>query len=164
MTTGSIAHFRDSVEPQTIGTSTVDGVIAYANGRYAWDASDIARFIEAGRKVHKYDVNGLGVQIADVLDVERFDATPEMIPGWVDERWATHSTAAVYCSRVNVPEVIEELAGRPCYLVVADWTGVPHLPVLDLPPRVEIAAVQYASHIYDDLAVYSRGWLEGVRL
>ena len=88
-----------------------------------------------------------------------------MVPGWVDERWKTHSTAAVYCERYTVPAVIDALDGRPCYLILADWTGVPHLPVLALPPRVVIAAVQYKSEInWDDTAVYSQAWLEGARL
>lgn len=163
--TQQIAHFRDSVAPQMIGTSTCDGVLTYANGMWEWPSWEVQRFIEAGKKVHKVDVNGTGVEIADVLDVEVFDASPGMVPAWVDKRWATHSTAAVYCARTTVPSVITALAGRPCYLIVADWTGVPHLPVLDLPHNVVIAAVQYASLSgWDEIAVYSQEWLEGKHL
>lgn len=163
--TNQVAYFRDSVKPAMIGTSSCDGVLAYANGDYAWPTSQVERFTEAGKRVHKIDVNGTGVQLADILDVERYDATPAMVPGWVDERWKTHSTAAVYCSRSIVPTIVEMLDGRPCYLIVADWTGVAHFPMLALPPRVEIAAVQYMSrHLWDDVAVYSRGWLEGAKL
>lgn len=163
--TTQIAHFRDSVSPELIGTSTCDGVLYYANGLYEWHPDEIHRFTEAGKRVHAVDVNGSAVQHADILDVERFDAVPAQVPGWVDERWATHSTAAVYCSRDAVPSVVAELDGRPCYLIVADWTGVPHMPALELPPRVVVAAVQYLSRAgWDEVAVYSRGWLEGARL
>lgn len=160
-----IAHFRDSVQPQMIGTSTCGGVIAYANGKWAWPESEVNRFIEAGKKVHKYDVTGGGVQLADVLDVERGDATPAMVPGWVDERWKTHSTAAVYVERTGVQGVVAALAGRPCYLIVADWTGVPHMPELELPHNVIVAGVQYSSDMcWDEIAIYSQGWIDGARL
>ena len=110
--TSQVAHFRDSVSPELIGTKTCDGVLAYANGRYAWPKEEIERFIEAGKRVHKVDVNGNAVQLADILDVEPFDAAPNQVAAWVDERWRTHSTAAVYCSRSTVPSVITELRGR----------------------------------------------------
>lgn len=161
----SVAHFRDTTQPQLIGTSGIDGVLAYANGKYRWPTPEISRFVEAGKRVHLIDVDGNGWQIADILDVERFDATVDQVPEWVEKRWAFHSTAAVYCSRSTVPAVISVLDGRPCYLIVADWTNAPHLPAMELAPRVVIAAVQYASYTnYDEVAVYSRGWLEGVRL
>lgn len=163
--TTQIAHFRDSVSPELIGTSTCDGVLYYANGLYKWSTAEVNRFIEAGKRVHAVDVNGSAVQHADILDVETFDATPARVPDWVAERWRTHSTAAVYCSRSVVPSVVRALDGLPCYLIVADWTGVPHMPVLELPPRVVVAAVQYANLPgWDEVAVYSRGWLEGARL
>lgn len=163
--TTQVAHFRDTVQPAMVGTNTCDGVLAYANGKYQWPLHQVERFIEAGKRIHMIDTNGHDVQHADILDVERYDATVAQVPGWVDERWRTHSTAAVYCSRSVVPAVVSVLNGRPCYLIVADWTNAPHFPAIELPPRVVIAAVQYASYAdWDEVAVYSRGWLEGVRL
>jgi hypothetical protein len=168
--------FRDTVSPQVMAiNNTYQGVIAYANGRYAWPEAQISRFKWAGKRIHKYDVNGSAVQAADVLDVERYDATPESAPGWVAERWATHSTAAIYCSRNVVPDVVGHLGAMPCYLIVADWTGIPHIPVLSaadidvdqvadaagqarvpkleelgvselaLPPHIVLAGVQFAN-------------------
>jgi hypothetical protein len=160
-----VAHFRDSAVPTMIGTSTCGGVIAYANGDYAWPESEVNRFIEAGRKVHKYDVNATGWLIADVLDVERGDATIPDAPGWVDKRWASHSTAAIYIERSNVPALVTELARRPSYLIVADWTGEPHMPELELPANIVVAGVQYAENLYwDELAIYSQAWIDGARL
>lgn len=164
--TPQVAYFRDTVSPQLIGTSTCDGVLAYANGAWSWPAAEVHRFIEAGKRVHLIDVNASAPGYADILDVERFDATVDQAPGWVERRVAKHSTAAIYIERSNVRGLVAELAMRPCYLIVADWTGKPHIPAgLDLPPWIVLAATQYANHPnWDDVAVYSREWLEGKRL
>ena len=162
-----VATFLDTVSPQYLMPSSraYAGVIAYANGAYAWPQDQVDAFHKAGKRIHKYDVNGRAVQLADVLDVERYDASPADAPAWVDERWETHSTAAVYCSLSNVPAVTGELGARPCYLIVADWTGVPHIPDLKLPPRIVLAGVQFATNnFYDSVAIYSRPWLEGARI
>jgi hypothetical protein len=160
--------FRDTVSPQAMAIDdSYQGVIAYANGRYAWPAAEVSRFLHAGKRLHKYDVNGSGVQIADVLDVERYDATPQQARGWVEERWATHSTAACYLSLDVVPELVRCLGPVPCYLIVAHWTGKPHIPELALPPHIVHAGTQYANlpHLgYDLLAIYSRPWLEGQKI
>lgn len=160
-----IAHFRDSAVSEKIGTSTCDGVLAYVNGAFAWSEAELNRFLEADKRVHKVDVIGNAPELADVLDVENGAATLARVKGWTRERWASHSTAATYCSRSIVPSVVQALDGQPSYLIVADWTGVPHLPALTLPANVVIAAVQYANRQWwDEIAVYNRGWLEGKRL
>lgn len=165
MTITQVAHFRDGVVPAKIGTSTCDGVLAYATGPWTWPDDEVNRFLEAGKRVHKVDPVGDGADLADILDVEPNAATLAMVASWVRQRWAAHSTAAVYCSRSIVPSVVDALGGQPAYLIVADWTNVPHVPALTLPSNVVIAAVQYATtEWWDEIAVYSRDWLEGVRL
>ena len=64
-----------------------------------------------------------------------------------------------------MPELLDHIGAEPCWLIVADWTGEPHLPELDLPPNVQIAGIQYAtSPGWDSIAVYSARWLAGKRV
>lgn len=65
----------------------------YVNGRYANLSALRARFPSA--RIVTISVTASGV--ADVLDVERFDATPEQAPGWVRDMRAIGRVPTVYC-------------------------------------------------------------------
>lgn len=164
------AIFRDTVSPELLALPdpTYDGVFYYVNGGIsAWPHEQVQRFRSAGKRLHAIDVNGSAPELADVLDVESGDATVAQVPEWTQKRWASHSTAAVYCSLSKVPAVVSVLDGLPSYLIVADWlpSAQPHIPRLVLPSNIVLAGVQYASHTnYDLTAIYSRPWLEGVRI
>jgi hypothetical protein len=153
--------FRDTVSPQLMAIDgTYQGVIAYANGRYAWPAEQIRRFTTAGKHLYRYDIDGSGPDLASVLDVERYDATPAMAAQWVPERNRLHNDAGCYTSFDNVPELVDALGHENAWLIVADWIGHPFVPVLKLPPNIKFAGVQYANLPgWDLLAVYSAGWL-----
>ena len=162
-----VMFFRDTVRPELLALPdhTYGGVFYYATGDYTWPTAQIKRFKLAGKRVHAIDTSGTGAEIADIVDVETGDLSPQDVPAWVDERWKHHSTAAVYCSRSVVPDVVSALDGRPSYLIVADWTGQPHIPQLTLPPHVILAGVQYANlPDFDLTAIYSRAWLEGAKI
>jgi len=155
--------FRDTVSPARMPiTATYSGVLAYANGRYAWPQAQIDRFVKAGKHLYRIDVLGNLPHGASILDVERGDATPQTASKWVPQRNAFEGDAAVYTAKSNVPAVLEACKGERFWLIVADWTGQPHVPALQLPQHVRLAAVQYANgQLWDTTAVYSADWLAG---
>jgi hypothetical protein len=158
-----LAIFRDTTNPENMTIdSSYSGVLAYANGRYAWPTSQINRYVEFGKHLYRIDVTGAIPHGASILDVERYDATPQTAEAWVPERNAFEGDAACYVDRSNVPELVECLGDNKCWLIVADWTGKPHLPTLKLPSNIVIAGCQYATNVnYDTTAIYSADWLAG---
>lgn len=68
------------------------------------------------------DVNGSAPKAASWLDVEKGDATPADVPGWLDER-DMPGNQGIYCDRSNVIPVIHAAAGRPMNLWVATLDG-----------------------------------------
>lgn len=161
-----IQIFRDAVSPQNMKIDdTYQGVFAYANGRYAWNQAQIDRFLNANKHLYRIDVNGSKPTGASILDVERYDATPEDAPGWVKRRNEIVHDAGVYCQLSSVTDVLNHIGNLPCNLIVADWTGKPHIPELRLRPNIRLIGVQYDSTPgYDLTAIYSAAWLEGRRI
>jgi hypothetical protein len=158
------ATFRDTVSPQNLVIdSTYQGVLAYVNGAYAWPTAQVSRFDAAGKYVRRVDVNGSAPHLASVLDVERYDATPAMAAGWVRERnqYSGVQDATVYISKDNLCELVDAIGhDTPVWVIIADWTGVPHVADVGEIPRFAQAAVQYKSTpAYDEIAVYSSAWL-----
>lgn len=161
----ALAIFRDTVSPGEMKIDgSFEGVIAYGNGRYAWPPSQISRFVGAGKHLYRYEVTGDAPHLGSVLDVERYDATPEQAAVWVPERNRIDEDAGCYVSLDGVPGLLDHIGSELCWLIVADWTGTPHVPHLELPANVKLAGVQYASFPnlgYDAIAVYSADWLAG---
>jgi hypothetical protein len=156
--------FRDAVNPQNMTIDdTYDGVFAYATGRYMWSGEQVRRFVTAGKHLYRYDTVGASPHWASLLDVERYDATPETAAIWVPQRNNMMGDAGVYCNRSTVPAVVDAIGDREtCWLIVADWTGTPHMPALDLPDNFRVAGVQYQNTPGWDLtAIYSADWLAG---
>lgn len=95
----------DSVDPRRIpaafGAYNNRGVAPYANGLYTWSRRQVGWW---PRHVQGIDVNGQAPELADVLDSERFDATPQQWPAWRTARVRlVHENKArgwpkVYCS------------------------------------------------------------------
>jgi hypothetical protein len=91
----------DAVTPANI-PRTAAMVAGYVNGKYAWAASDWARF-----------PNAVQVQISvraawtvgHVLDVEPGDATPAEAVGWFQARRAHGADPTVYCNLSTWPSV-----------------------------------------------------------
>lgn len=70
--------------------------------------------------------------LADILDVENGDATPEEAPGWTQAmRLAGRPIIAPYCSRLSKwPAVLAAFKAQniaPPDFIIADYTGQPHL-------------------------------------
>ena len=154
--------FRDTANPGGLAIdNTYQGVLAYADGRYAWPLPEIHRFASAGKIINRVCTNARNPRLGRILDVERWDATPEEAGVWVPERNRLRNDATVYCNTSTVPAVADALGRNPCWLIVADWTGEPHIPQMSLPANIRLAGVQYATVIdrYDVTAVYSRDWL-----
>ncbi len=95
----------------------------YINGRYATPP-------EYGRGRVYIDVTGAAPRDAFWLDVENEDASPEQVPGWLDQRAAAHLGAGgIYVNRDNLPAVEHAAAHRPHYLWIATLDGT-----IDIPP------------------------------
>lgn len=85
--------FYDSTTIDDIPADAV-GIFAYANGRYA-------NVGEARQKFPHAVIGTIAVSadaVADILDVERGDATPEQAPGWALRMRLQGRVAYVYCS------------------------------------------------------------------
>lgn len=71
--------------PASFRTQRNRGVAPYINGPRAWSPAQISVF---PRHLKGIDVTGGAPELADVLDCERFDATPGQFPQWRTDRVA----------------------------------------------------------------------------
>jgi hypothetical protein len=123
----------DSVNWQEIPTDALY-IAFYGNGKYAADRKAVeAKYPKA--RCMSIDVIGNDYS-AGILDVERYDATPGAVPGWVAGRLEAHPDGAlcrVYMNLTTWPEVRKNVSNLSPYqrsfvrYFVADWTGRPHL-------------------------------------
>jgi len=87
------------------------------------------------------DVLGTAPRGAFWLDVERGDATPAAVPGWLDARQeAGLGAGGIYCNRSSYPDVVQAADGRPFSLWLATLDGT--VDVVVTPPNVSLVAVQ----------------------
>lgn len=94
---------------------SVQLVGVYRNGRYAADPSYLNTLFPLAKYVHVWiDVNGSCPESAQVLDVERYDATPAQAPGWIKARRKVVHTSlpTLYCNRDTLPAVLGECAAE----------------------------------------------------
>ncbi len=99
-------------------------VAGYVNGArrdFVWTRAEWDLCPESG----KLRINVTGdPALGNVLDVERFDARPEHVPGWYDGRRADgEKHLIVYCNRGNLAAVNAALDGRHCWRWVATLDG-----------------------------------------
>src|SRR5690348_9128002 len=144
----------DSVNPAGIPT-TAEMVAGYVDGpNSVWPASAWARFPTAIlRRISVWGPHNAG----DVLDVERFDATPDQVVAWVQARRAAGVVMPwVYCDRSTRP-LVERLMSAAGILSdqVALWIatldGTQTVPAGPYP----VAAVQYVDTGAYDLSIVS---------
>lgn len=91
----------DGISPLRLPTGG-DLVAGYDDGRYP-DATALAnRF--PGTRVVRITTNPADT-IGDVLDVERGDATPADVPGWLVARRAAGDWPSIYCTTSTYPTV-----------------------------------------------------------
>lgn len=128
-------------------------IMAYGNGAYAVAKATIEAHYP-GVPVKMIDVNATDPANCGILDIERYDATPEQFPGWVRKRLQLHpgTLCRAYMNLSTWPQVKEyaaELDAAQLAQVrywVADWTGQPHIPE-------GAAACQYASTAEFDVSL-----------
>lgn len=145
------------------GSQTIDMVAGYANGTYAWSASDWQRFPHQAHVT--IDVRGTDPS-ADVLDVENGDATPADAVTWIKNKKLLKPAypGVLYCNRSNITALFNALNAAG-YNVVRDfrlWVAT-----LDgtksIPDMTGVTAIQYASasmtHTNVDLSlVFDGAW------
>jgi hypothetical protein len=106
------------------GDATI--VAGYVNGYWPTYNDLCARFPHA----HHVSIAVTSGVVADVLDVERGDATPQDAPLWVSQMRALGRKPVVYCSVAMWPSVQAECAksgvAEPFWWA-ADWTNRAHL-------------------------------------
>ena len=114
---------------------------------------------------------------ADVLDVEQYAATPELVPGWFARAIAARQAGqradqrapAVYCSLSVVPAVAAALGasgelGKPD-LWVADWSWTMDEAAARIGTVIDglvVVGVQFANRGQFDSDVFSSAWLASV--
>lgn len=139
---------RDSVTAAAIpvGTPVVAG---YADGLYVWSSEDWNRHPDA---VH------LSIAVhpdhqGDVLDVERGDAVPEDVPGWIDRfNRPGRRAPTIYCDRSAIASV-RALTGHRVW----DWWAATLDGTIDVPGAV---AVQYRDFGgYDESFILDPTWV-----
>lgn len=108
----------------------------YVNGRFAHTP------VAYGPGRVWIDVLGNAPRAAFWLDVEKGDATPDMVPAWLDARHAAgDGWGGVYCNRSSLGDVAKAAGNRPWSLWLATLDG--SLPLgLGLPSQVNLLAVQ----------------------
>lgn len=132
---------RDSIDPTLIPPSTPI-VAGYGDGRYEWTSAGWALFPNAIPLV----IVVSAVDAGDVLDVERFDATPADVPGWIDRfQRPRRRRPTIYSARGTdalgrvdysvIRAILQAAAGRPfdwwaaTLDGTADFTEAPIQPV-----------------------------------
>lgn len=100
-------------------------VAYYVDGIYAWSQAEIGLFPRAD---HVTIAVRASTNAGDVLDVERYDASPDQAEGWIAMRKAAGLyRPTVYCSRAVVPAVRvgtgRFVLGTDYDLWVADYDG-----------------------------------------
>jgi len=143
--------FYDAIHPANIPTNA-QGVAGYVDGRYAWSATDWARFPHSVKaRIAVFSATNDG----HVLDVEPGCSTPANAPGWVVRRRAAGVDPTVYCSLSQWPVVraafVAAKVAQPHWWVAAYPGNGPNL----YPGSI---AHQYANPGPVDISVVADYW------
>lgn len=139
----------DSVDASKIPAGAL-AVAGYVDGAYAWSPADWARFPSAV----KLTIATSSRSSADILDVERGDATPGEVPAWCDAFTRPGRRApTVYCSRASWPAVQAAVGARRVDYWISTLDGTTSVP--------GAVAVQYLdAGPYDESLILDASWLE----
>lgn len=107
-------HMYDSAS-QTFPASSLLNAY-YFNGSFRHSP------VSYGRGRVWIDVTGGAPNDCSWLDVERGDATPGSVPGWLDRR-AMPGNQGIYCNRGNIADVIKAAGNRVYNLWVSTLDG-----------------------------------------
>jgi len=151
-------EFADAVDLANVDPAVYPNVAAYANGRFAAPADQLARFKR--HKLIAVEPNNPGqAAIARTLDVERFDATIFDAQPFINERYNhDRDDAEIYIEISSVPALLVATGAetRDWYVWIAWWwlqgvppTGADVLNELrevyktELPANVHLSACQW---------------------
>lgn len=158
----------DAVTLASIPT-TVSIVGVYRNGRYAADPNAVNQRFPLSKYVHVWiDIDASCPASAQVLDVEKYDATPEQAPAWVKARRKVVHTSlpTLYCNRDTLPSVLAEcaaeglIAGEHYQLWIATLDGTTKWNQRELSTIPGVVAVQLETvgGAWDRSVVYDPRW------
>jgi hypothetical protein len=135
--TNKMRIMRDSTNPYDIPLDGMDIVAGYIDGIYKWPAAGWTRF--AGKKIAR--IACFSTTIAEILDVETGDATPQQAPPWAVLVRHQNIIPTIYCNRSNYLQIHREFVvqnvSQPLYWV-ATLDGTKWLLI------GEVIACQYA--------------------
>jgi hypothetical protein len=92
-----------------------------------------------------------------ILDVERFDAKPADVPGWLDKRNPV-GRGIIYCNQSTLPAVISYAGDRPFDLILSTLDG--SMPAVTVPHGTVLAYQVRTIGPYDESAVVDKAWWE----
>lgn len=127
---GPVAEMLDTTRPWLIPPELAarSAAMPYSNGSYKWPRAQVVRF---PRVIH-ISVTGdpAAAEFARGVDIERYDATVQEAPGFVDARQDEfgHDDATVYSSRSTLASLFAQLGSRRPRLIVATLDGYPWTP------------------------------------
>jgi hypothetical protein len=133
-------------------------VAGYVNGYWPTYAELLVKFPFA----HHVSIAVTSGVVADVLDVERGDATPADASNWIREMRNLRRKPIIYTSRSNVPvvqEVCNDAHVAEPFFWVADWTNTPHLVPGSIATQWADGTPQYPGlALYTDTSLVSPNW------
>lgn len=133
-------------------------VAGYVNGIWPTYPDIVARFPHA----HHVSIAVTAEVVADVLDVEKGDATPADVPLWVKEMRNLRRKPIVYMNHSTLPAVqaeCEKATLAEPFFFVADWTNKPHLVPGSIGTQWADGTVQYPGLArYTDTSLISPNW------
>lgn len=156
----------DSTHPQTIPTDAPI-VAGYINGHYAWSPSDWARFPHS----ILLTISISATTPADILDVERYDATPPRAPTWLRMNYFNACRPArpwqrtIYCSRLSTWPTVQSAISSALSSGHLSTSQLPAYWIADhlTPPTPHLvpgsSATQYTDHATEyDLSITNTVW------
>ncbi|MGZ4556085.1 MAG: hypothetical protein ACXVXZ_10145 [Mycobacteriaceae bacterium] len=115
----------DSIYVAQIPATGMDAVAGYVGGRWPTFPDLVKRF----PNLPALSIAVTSQQDAQCLDVETGDATPALVPGWLDRQAQLHPdrTPIIYCSASWIPAVRTNAGGRKYLLWSAHYGKGPHI-------------------------------------
>lgn len=115
----------DSIYVAQIPATGMDAVAGYVGGRWPTFADLVKRF----PNLPALSIAVTSQQDGQCLDVETGDATPALVPGWLDRQAQLHPdrTPIIYCSASWIPAVRTNAGGRKYLLWSAHYGKGPHI-------------------------------------
>jgi hypothetical protein len=155
----SLPILRDSTSASDIPLEVLAAVGGYGDGEFVWSAADWARFPAS---IVPLSIVTNAANQGDVLDVERGDATPAEVPGWVlhFDRPARRRPT-IYSSRWTWPAVRQALHDAGLEAVLIDWWAATLDGTTDVPGAVAVQAFGSAmtgGH-YDESVILDPSWI-----